>query len=142
MKLEGPVGFWIINFVGVDYNINEVKDFKVLNPESVTGHNGENLKDLLSENDGEYYEMPTTEYWADLVFEAPKLKNNMSRSVFVKSSGYYKIHVDPVGEPQTDLVNYMIKTPGAYGQYTLKKLDSYVNSAISQLNELEITGTK
>jgi hypothetical protein len=77
--------------------------------------------------------MPTTEYWADLKFGVPPIEPNKERSILVKSRGYYKILVDPIGEPQTEIVNYMMKTPGVYGQFTLKKFEEYLQKGVSQL---------
>ncbi|MDF1864668.1 MAG: hypothetical protein P1U70_07530 [Saprospiraceae bacterium] len=133
LKLEGPVGFWIINSVEIDYKSKEIKDFVQLSPESAVGHNNIDLKKNLATIDQNYYEMPTTEYWADLKFGVPPIEPNKERSILVKSRGYYKILVDPIGEPQTEIVNYMMKTPGVYGQFTLKKFEEYLQKGVSQL---------
>jgi hypothetical protein len=50
----------------------------------------------------------------------------------LKSAGYYEIHVSAEGEPQRELVAKFMTEPGAYGQYTLRLLQGYVDAALAK----------
>jgi hypothetical protein len=78
--------------------------------------------------------MPSKQDWADLEFATPPLKHGFDRSFILKSTGYYTIHVTPKGEPQKELISNLMKDPGAYGQFTLKKLGENYKLIMSTAN--------
>lgn len=76
--------------------------------------------ELLAANDDRYLIMPATGDSAELVFPAPPLKPGLDRSIMLKASGYYDIHLQAQGGPQTDLINKIFAEPGLTLEYALK----------------------
>ncbi|NUM77932.1 hypothetical protein HUU40_26520 [candidate division KSB1 bacterium] len=133
VKLESTAGFWMINSVVIDYSPEAELIVTELLPEQARDHLGQDQREILTDNDGRYYVMPAVQDWAELVFVAPPLRKGQQRSVVLKSSGYYEIHVSAEGEPQRELVSRLMAEPGAYGQYTLRMLNQHVRTALSKV---------
>jgi hypothetical protein len=138
MRLEFPVGFWAINAVKISYNDQSPSMVTELAPSKAIGHSGQALMDVLSQSDQKYYAMPTTSDWAHISFKAIPLKKGFKRSFVLKSNGYYTIHMNPTGKRQDALIEHIKNTPGAYGQFTLQKLQQYKQDATNQLRTASI----
>ena len=57
----------------------------------------------------------------ELVFPAPPVPAGLERTVFVKASGYYKVHVDATGQPQTELAERILAEPGFAARYCFRE---------------------
>ncbi|MBK8566007.1 MAG: hypothetical protein IPN76_22365 [Saprospiraceae bacterium] len=138
MRLEFPVGFWAINAVKISYNDQSPTLVNELAPSKAVGHSGQDLMEALSQPDQKYYTMPTTSDWAHVSYKAIPLKKGFKRSFVIKSNGYYNIHMNPTGKRQDALIEHIKNTPGAYGQFTLQKLQQYKLDATNQLRTASI----
>lgn len=132
IKLESTAGFWMINHVAIDFTPDAEIKVTELAPVQGFDHLHRDVREVLTNNDGRYYEMPTTQDWAELVFVTPPRIKGHQRSVLLKSSGYYEIHVPAEGEPQRELLAKLMTEAGAYGQYTLRLLQGYVDAALAK----------
>ncbi|MCK6560026.1 hypothetical protein L6R21_12600 [bacterium] len=126
VKLESTAGFWMINSVAIDYSPEAELIVTELLPQQARDQLGQDQREILTNNDARYYVMPAVDDWAELVFAAPPARPGYQRSILLKSSGYYEIHVTAAGEPQRELVAQLMTEPGAYGQYTLRLLNQHL----------------
>lgn len=126
VKLESTAGFWMINSVAIDYSPEAELIVTELLPQQARDQLGQDQREILTNNDGRYYVMPAVKDWAELVFAVPPARPGYQRSILLKSSGYYEIHVTAAGEPQRELVAKLMTEPGAYGQYTLRLLNQHL----------------
>jgi hypothetical protein len=133
LRVESAVGFWMINTVQADFTPDLPMQIMELSPARAIDHSGRDLKELLFAIDGHHYEMSSIQDWAELIFKAPYPVEELERSFILKATGYYIIHTDNEGEPHRDLITKLLSEPGAYGQYTLRLLNGYVTSALSEL---------
>jgi hypothetical protein len=122
IRLESTAGFWMINSVIADYTPDVPVEVAELSLQRAVDVNGRDLLGLLSQDDRDYYVMPSKADWAELEFAAPPSRSGFDRSFVMKSTGYYTINVIADGEPQRELVSDLMKNPGAYGQFALRKL--------------------
>lgn len=132
VKLESTAGFWMINHVAIDFTPDAEIKVTELAPVQAFDHLHRDVREVLANNDGRYYEMPTTQDWAELVFAAPPPTEGYQRSVLLKSAGYYEIHVSAEGQPQRELLAKLMNEPGAYGQYTLRLLQGYMEAPLAK----------
>jgi hypothetical protein len=58
---------------------------------------------------------------AELTFLAPAQADGLERTILLKASGYYDIHLDAGGEPQTEIIEKMDNEPGFTAQFALKE---------------------
>lgn len=119
VKLDSTAGLWLVDDVVVDFAAAPLRGSE-LAVAAARDQDGRDVRDLLASDDGRRYAMPSRRDRAELRFTAPPHVQGRQRSVLVKSSGYYRIHVSARGEPQTALLDRLLDEPGAYGQYTLR----------------------
>jgi len=100
IKLVAPVTFWMINHLAVDYSDDVQIEVEELQLYRAIAHDGRELRELLLKEDGVYYEMPELGDWAELSFLAPEQDSSFARTIFVKASGYYDMHLKREGIPR------------------------------------------
>ncbi len=132
IKLTPPPLFWKINFVGVDYSKGDIPiRVTELAAKEALDHNGDDVRELLARADGRYLSMPAVGERTELTFAAPKSPPDMTRSVFVKASGYYDIHLDREGPPNLDLLARLAAEPGSVASFALEEYHAWRASVMA-----------
>lgn len=134
IRLTPPAGFWMINHIAVDYSDDAPVQATELSAVQGEDSQGQDVLGLLDKTDGRYLEMPEIGNEASLVFEAPQLKNGLERSVFLKASGYYDIHLHAQGESQRGLLKRFREDPDFAIEYGLRE---YLEWQKDNLNEAD-----
>ncbi len=80
------------------------------------------IRPLLASTDDCYFAMPNTGDNAEVIFPVPPSSIGTERTLFLKASGYYDIHMGALGEPQHDTLIKIRREPGyaaryAWGEY-------------------------
>lgn len=112
IKLTPPLNFWTIDSFAVDYSEDAPISAVELAPVQALDRAGRDAREDLALNDNRYLVMPRTGDSVELVFEAPPQAPGTVRTVFVKASGYYDIHLEGKGAPQADLIEKIFTVPG------------------------------
>lgn len=121
IKLNPPFGYWKIDYAGVIYEStipSEIKEFPVT---YAADEKGNDLRKSLSCIDGNYYSMPYLSSSAKIEFEAPPLINNSKRSLYLKTTGYYEIHLKKDKPEQAELIERVYNTPGLIIDLSLRE---------------------
>jgi hypothetical protein len=121
IKLRPPVNFWMVNSLAVDYGEASAVVVSELAAEKAVDHTGRDVREVLASTDRSYLVSPNPGEWTELEFTAPPLKEGLVRTVFVKASGYYKVHVDDTGEPRLDLAERILTEPGFAARYSFSE---------------------
>jgi hypothetical protein len=121
IKLTPPSTFWMINYMAVDYSEDLPVQVREISPVQAVDHNGKDIREMLAKNDNDYFVMPNIGDRAELIFDAPPLREGMARSVILKASGYYEIHLQAQGEPQVELLERIHTEPGFAVKQALKE---------------------
>jgi hypothetical protein len=121
IKLTPPSAFWMINHLAVDYSENGPIEMEEIQAAKAIDHNGQDIREKLAQNDNLYYIMPHIGDWAELVFLAPPKVSDLDRSYLLKASGYYDIHLDATGKPQTEIIEKCFDEPGYAVRFALKE---------------------
>ena len=116
IRLRPPEGFWWIDSLAVDYTQDPPMQIMEAAPVRAADHNGQDVLGLLAANDGRFHIMPRRGEYADVAFTAPPVPAGLSRSIILKVSGYYDIHLNAKAEPQWDILEKIHREPG----FTLK----------------------
>ncbi len=133
LRLDSTVGLWTIDSVHVDYSRGAPLEVREIPPSKVTDQEGRDLTASVSRADGKDYVMSGATASAEAIFPAPPRRPGCDRSVVLKTTGYYKIHVEGKGEPQLALVQRLVNEPGAFGQHTLRLLNGYERRFFAQM---------
>ncbi len=130
IQMECPPGIWIINSAGIDYSYSNKYTQTIIKPNQGLNQEGKDILSLIEHSDEEYLTMMDPEDFIDLSYSVPPTKDGYERTVILQSRGYYKIHVDDSGEPQTELIERMKKEPYLYIKTALQSL----NQQFSQID--------
>jgi hypothetical protein len=126
VTLDPPKGFWSIDYFAIQYDYDST-----LTPqpcELVMGQDQmqNSIVGNVQAEDGAFYVMPERGDWADLSFAVPRQAVNRERSIFLKTTGYYELHIDRSQPPQTALIDSILRNPGSIAEYSTQKyLDGY-----------------
>lgn len=128
IKLTPPAAFWKINYLAVDYSEDEPVQPVELEAVEAVDHRGEEVGERLARTDGRYLEMPEIGDSAELVFSAPPRNPAAARTLILKASGYYDIHLEAQGEPKQALLERIHSEPGfavkhAFQEYLKWKME-------------------
>lgn len=121
IKLTPPAAFWMINYLAVDYTRDLPVKTTELKAVKAVDHKGQEVGKILAETDNNYQVMPNIGDSVELVFLAPERIDHMERTVILKASGYYDIHLNAQGEPQSETLNRIHNEPGFAVQYSFKE---------------------
>ena len=128
LQLRPPAGFWAINSLALDFGADANISIQTLTPFEARDDAGRDVRPLLNRNDDQYYEMPRVGNRATLRFRAPTSAAGMTRSVFLHSRGYYKLHLDGQGEPQTTLLEELENVPDAAARLSAARYAEWLRS--------------
>jgi hypothetical protein len=113
VRLAVPVNFWVINSVAVDYGEAPAVEAREVETSTVRDARGRETRRLLAATDGAALVMTDRGDHADLAYPAPPPpRPGLTRTVLLKISGHYDIHLRPEGEPQEALFQRVLLEPG------------------------------
>ena len=139
IKLRPPVNCWMVNSLAVDYGEDETVEAAEIAAEKAVDPAGRDVRESLAATDNSYLEASSRGERMELVFPAPPKKPGLERTVFVKASGYYKIRIDPQGEPKTELITRVLGEPDFAARYTFRE---YLKWEAGLRAELERAGKR
>jgi len=125
IKLRPPVNFWMVNSLAVDYGPDSPVRLSELAAESAVDPLGRDVREALAATDGSYVASPNAGERTDLVFPAPPVPEGAERTLFVKASGYYRLHLDAQGEPQTEMIARVLGEPDFAARYSLREYEKW-----------------
>ncbi len=125
IKLETGFLFWEVDYAGMDFSKTE-KVFQVdLGATSALDRNGTDVIDLLREKDKSYLVLKELGDELMLDFNEPSMQNS-SRSVFLHTSGFYKILRDQTGQPDKQALKTFRK-PNRFPEFSKETYNLLTN---------------
>jgi hypothetical protein len=132
IKLRPPVNFWMLNYLAVDYGEDTtVKTTEISATKAVDG-TGRDVLAKIAAADNNFLVAQDRGEWAEIAFPAPPRSAGLERTLFVKASGYYDIHLDATGEPQDELLSRIAGEPGFAARYALKEYLKWEASLLAE----------
>ena len=118
IRLRPPRGFWALNYFAIDYTPDQAVAVDTLHPLTASGNTTADILAALTSADTLYYEMPNTGDRALLTFPTSPPRPGLTRSVVLHSRGYYHLHLNPAGKPDTTLARRVEQVPDAAAEYS------------------------
>jgi hypothetical protein len=128
IRVRPPVGFWALNAFALDATPDEEVLVTRLATLEARDANGKDLRAALSSIDDAYHVMPTIGDVAHLTFEAPAPVRDMQRTVFLHSSGWYRIHLDAPREPDVAGLEQTFDAPGGAARLSADRYGEWLAS--------------
>jgi hypothetical protein len=121
IRLNPPMGFWNIDYLGVEYGDEAVLEIKEVALAQAEDWNATDVAAPMSAADKKYFVMPQVGNWAKVHFEAPPQREGTQRSIFLKTSGYYEIQIDKKQPAKTELIRELLATSGKIVEYSMNE---------------------
>jgi len=112
VKLNPPYGYWKFDYAGLIFESNAAAKISEIHLSYAMNEKGQDLRDSMFAVDGRYYSMPDSISTANLEFKVPPMNVNLNRSLYLKTTGYYDIHLKKNKPQQTELIEKIFETPG------------------------------
>jgi hypothetical protein len=125
VRVESTIGQWMINSIEVDYS-NELP-LRVTKAPLLRARDSyrKDLRHVLSSSDNAYSVLEPGDE-ASLMFSIPPIDSGCARSFFLKSTGYYLVHLIPSSVAHQSLLQTFSKERGAFGRYTLRLFNRWL----------------
>jgi hypothetical protein len=133
--LNPPPGFWKIDKVGIIYDYEKVneEDIIKLKCADATEKTKNDISNDIFATDKNYYVMPVTGNRCSLQFDVPYNYSRETSSLFLKTSGWYEIHLDKTADKNDAMLNKIMNVSGSIIEYTLslyyQQLQNYTLSS-------------
>jgi len=137
IKLTPPATFWMINYLAVDYSEDVPVDVQEISPIQAVDNKGQDVREILEQTDNIYLIMPNIGDAVEMIFESPNRDEGLSRSVLLKASGYYDIHLKGEGEPQYKLLDRLHTEPEFVVQYAFQEFLKWRREILARKNPHE-----
>lgn len=114
VRIRPPSGFWALNSFAVSYD-DEERPFAVdtIAPLTARSADGRDRLADLAADDDRYYAMPTTADRALVTFRAPAPRPGAERTIFLRTRGYYRLHLDERSTPNVAELQRVATQPDA-----------------------------
>lgn len=116
IKLEFGFFFWEIDYAGIDFTDNITAKKKIVPLESATDNEGDDVKDLLLNDDNEYFIQPEIGNEVILTFTVPEI-SDINRTLILHSKGHYQILRDQEGKMNKKYLRSFRK-PGRFSRFS------------------------
>jgi hypothetical protein len=131
IRLNPPLGFWTLDYVAMDYHQSITPELKPSRMISAIDKSGKEISAFLFSNDSSYYIMPNAGDWFKIEFAVTEAVAGMQRSLFLKSNGFYDIHLNKNRPEQTALLYAIGLIPGKIIEYSLQSYEQWHSQILS-----------
>ncbi len=126
IMLTPPLNFWRLDRVAVDYTEDPPLYVTDVAPLLAVSSKGQDVREALSLADNKFFIMPNPGEFAELGYDSPPRLDGFERTVILKATGYYDIHLKPEGKKQREVLERIDSEPNftlqfAYQEYLKAK---------------------
>lgn len=125
LQFNIPYGFWTLDYIALNYENNIEPITQELELRGAFDHNGKNVSTSLITKDDDYHVMPIVGDYFYCEAEAPVIKAGYDRTVFLKTNGYYKLHLNKEQPMQSQILFEIGSIPGEIVKYSIKRFSDW-----------------
>jgi hypothetical protein len=132
IQLNPPLGYWSIDYLGTIDEEVPISQPVELSPSTAEDQQGRDLTTALRAVDSNSYVMPEIGNWAKLGYTVPQQVPGTDRTVYLRTTGYYELHLKKDRPEQTDLMTDIGFHPGRIVSYSLQEYFKWRAGAIGE----------
>jgi hypothetical protein len=112
-----PYGFWTINYLAVQYENFPSPKIKNIHLSKAINQNGDDITELIKSKDKEYCIMPNVGDFLEATYNNDKDEISGGITFYLRSTGYYEIHLNKSVPIQFSTLSKFITEPGYIVKY-------------------------
>ncbi|MBT8386356.1 MAG: hypothetical protein KJO12_03000, partial [Ignavibacteria bacterium] len=125
IQLSPPYGFWTLDYISIEYDDHSTPLLnEIYLTEASDYHNEDIVKTLSSENEN-YYAMPKVGDYFLAEFDAVQEVEGLDRTIFLKTTGYYELHLNKEDPMQKQTLYDIVNIPGEVVKYAMRLYESW-----------------
>lgn len=134
VRLDGIVGMWRLDAASLDFEAPLVAQDSAVELAATTARTsrGEDAIPALRASDRRRLTIEPGER-LDVEFAAPPPAAGLARTVVLKAAGYYRLHLQPEGEPHTAEFERLVHDPDAFARFALQQAQADLRAAEARL---------
>ena len=121
IKINPPFGFWTVDYMAVQYDEYTVPKIETIPLKTAINQDGVDIAESLISKDGNYCVMPKVGDYFEAVFDEAKKSTESKMTYYLKSSGYYELHLNKSLPMQFMTLNKFITERDAIVKYSNAK---------------------
>lgn len=129
-EVNPPPGFWTLDNFFICFDQPEISTSAEVKVARTLNHEGKEISSTIRNSDEMYHQMPKTGDWFRAEYDVPQAKPGTTRSVFMKTKGWYKIDM-PVSDKEPDFLTLFrfISEPGEIIKFSNKRFQKWILTA-------------
>ncbi|WP_223034709.1 hypothetical protein [Hanstruepera marina] len=135
IKLETGFMFWEVDYVGIDYSKNIPLQLQYLEPVTAITQDGDNVRELLSHADRNYFVQPEIGDQVEVLFKYNALTSKSKKSFFLKNRGYYNYIREYKGQPDFNKLK-LFRNPGAFTEFSKLEYEALIDYSNSSYDNI------
>jgi hypothetical protein len=128
IKFSVAENFWQFNSFAIDYSEDLPVTVTQIPASKAVVNNGRDVLGLFATIDKKYQTMPEKGNYAEVEFPAPVIEPGQVRTVFVKATGYYDIHLPKKGLPDIAKLHRLERDPDYAVEYSAQEFRAWEKS--------------
>lgn len=120
-RIDPPRGYWKIDCINALDSVKPVSDIAEVYASYGRDESGRDITALLRSTDDRNYTMPEVGNQCLLRFPAPVQAEGTERTLYLRTSGYYNLHLPKDAPEQTALLRELGMKPGKIVAYSLER---------------------
>jgi hypothetical protein len=126
IQFNPPFGFWTIDYIAVEYNDTVIPDYTEITLSQAVDMSDKDILPIISEYNGEYQTMPEVGDYFLLEYDALPVVTGMARTYFLKTTGYYELHLQKDQPMQKELLQRIVSEPGEVVKYAMELYNQWI----------------
>lgn len=130
LQINPPVGFWTLGYFGITYEAPLPATGTEVKVATTKDISGADISTLINTSDEKYHMMPKTGDWFSAEYRAPAGKEGLERTVFMKTRGWYDIHMPVLTrEPDLKTLFGLVSKPGEVVKFSNERYIKWAEHA-------------
>jgi hypothetical protein len=132
--------FWRFDMINIVYDYEEAGMDDIVPMEIISAADGKgvNITDKLQNSDKDYYKMPVTGDYADILLNVPAGFDSETNNVFVAATGWYEINLKKDNERDDKTVENILYSENGLFKYSLSLYKNKLYGIAEKFNLMKV----